>query len=176
MFSGLRAIIALLVVLIPSQLLARTYVYDYVSREVTLDGVVQDSIPFLREDSFFLRFEVDGWLSGDNWVEFDTITEASTRISLDRVYDLDVNGGFPLKGSYYGSDGLCCTKPVRDSPCESSAITGGDEQTDTPDLQDQELAGLQRSAQAPGFVDGLVRPRVDVGGQTDWQARSAAHL
>ncbi|MDO6587442.1 nitrilase-related carbon-nitrogen hydrolase, partial [Salipiger sp. 1_MG-2023] len=23
--------------------------------------------------------------------------------------------------------GLCCTKPVRDSPCESSAITGGDE-------------------------------------------------
>ncbi|MDO6588438.1 hypothetical protein Q4543_23400, partial [Salipiger sp. 1_MG-2023] len=27
-------------------------------------------------------------------------------------------------------DRLCCTKPVRDSPCESSAITGGDEQTD----------------------------------------------
>ena len=38
---------------------------------------------------------------------------------------------------------LCCTNPVRDSSRESSVIAGTHEQTDTHDLQDQELAGLQ---------------------------------
>ena len=38
--------------------------------------------------------------------------------------------------------GLCCTNPVRDSSCESSVVAGMHEQTDTPNLQDQELAGL----------------------------------
>ena len=37
---------------------------------------------------------------------------------------------------------LCCTNPVRDSPCESSVAAGRHEQTDTPDLQDPELAEL----------------------------------
>jgi len=37
---------------------------------------------------------------------------------------------------------LCCTNPVRDSSCESSVVAGMHEQTDTPNLQDQELAGL----------------------------------
>jgi hypothetical protein len=37
--------------------------------------------------------------------------------------------------------GLCCTNPMRDSSCESSMVAGWHEQTDTPDLQDQELAG-----------------------------------
>jgi len=37
---------------------------------------------------------------------------------------------------------LCCTNPVRDSSRESSMVAGWHEQTDTPDLQDQELAGL----------------------------------
>ncbi len=46
------------------------------------------------------------------------------------------NGGIHTGGR------LCFTKPMKDSPCESSAITGGDEQTDPPELQDQELAGL----------------------------------
>jgi hypothetical protein len=32
--------------------------------------------------------------------------------------------------------------PVRDSSCESSVVAGLHEQTDTPDLQDPELAGL----------------------------------
>ena len=39
-------------------------------------------------------------------------------------------------------NGLCCTNPVRDSSCESSVVAGRYEQTDTPRLQDQELAGL----------------------------------
>ena len=43
----------------------------------------------------------------------------------------------------YRLDGLCCTNPVRDSSRESSVIAGTHEQTDTHDLQDQELAGLQ---------------------------------
>jgi hypothetical protein len=37
---------------------------------------------------------------------------------------------------------LCCTNPVRDSSCESSVVAGLHEQTHTPRLQDQELAGL----------------------------------
>lgn len=38
---------------------------------------------------------------------------------------------------------LCCTNPVRDSSFESNAVAGMHEQTDIPDLQDQELASLQ---------------------------------
>ena len=41
-----------------------------------------------------------------------------------------------------GFKGLCCTNPIRDSPCESSVVAGGHEQTHTPHLQDQELARL----------------------------------
>ena len=37
---------------------------------------------------------------------------------------------------------LCCTNPMTDSTCESSVIAGWHEQTDTSDLQDQELAQL----------------------------------
>ncbi len=40
-------------------------------------------------------------------------------------------------------DRLCCTNPVRDSSRESSMVAVRHEQTDTSDLQDQELAGLQ---------------------------------
>ena len=39
--------------------------------------------------------------------------------------------------------GLCCTNPVRDSSRESIVVAGMHEQTHTPNLQDQELAGLQ---------------------------------
>ena len=42
----------------------------------------------------------------------------------------------------YTIAGLCCTNPVRDSSRESSVVAGPHEQTDTPRLQDQELAGL----------------------------------
>ena len=40
------------------------------------------------------------------------------------------------------SIGLCCTNPVWDSSRESSVVAGVHEQTDTTDLQDQELASL----------------------------------
>ncbi len=43
----------------------------------------------------------------------------------------------------FGEWGLCCTNPVRDSSRESSMVAVRHEQTDTSDLQDQELAGLQ---------------------------------
>jgi hypothetical protein len=39
-------------------------------------------------------------------------------------------------------DRLCCTDPVRDSSRESSVVAWRHEQTDTPDVQDQELAQL----------------------------------
>ena len=37
---------------------------------------------------------------------------------------------------------LCCTNPMRDSSRESNVVAGLHEQTYTPHLQDQELAGL----------------------------------
>jgi hypothetical protein len=42
----------------------------------------------------------------------------------------------------YRLEGLCCTNRVRDSSCESSVVAGRHEQTDTPRLQDQKLAGV----------------------------------
>ncbi len=71
---------------------------------------------------------------------------------------------------------LCCTNPVRDSSRESSVVAGRHEQTDAPDLQDPELAELQRSAQAPGLADDLVRSRHDLGCRADRQAWSSARL
>ncbi|ARU03165.1 hypothetical protein LOKVESSMR4R_03942 (plasmid) [Yoonia vestfoldensis] len=37
---------------------------------------------------------------------------------------------------------LCCTNPVWDSSYESSVVAEVHEQTDIPDIQDQELARL----------------------------------
>ena len=48
----------------------------------------------------------------------------------------------PLADWIHGLVGLCCTNPERDSSCESSVVAGMHEQTDTTDLQDQELANL----------------------------------
>jgi len=47
------------------------------------------------------------------------------------------------EGALDGFQGLCCTNHVRDSSCESSVVAGLHEQTNTTDLQDQELASLQ---------------------------------
>jgi len=51
---------------------------------------------------------------------------------------------------------LCCTNRVRDSSREFSVMAGQHEQTDTPDIQDLELANLQRGAEAPRLADDLV--------------------
>ncbi|GHD99181.1 hypothetical protein GCM10008024_05530 [Allgaiera indica] len=55
-------------------------------------------------------------------------------------------------------------------------VAGRQEQTDTPDRQERELAGLQRSAQAPGFTDDLVRLRDELRCRADGRARSSADL
>ena len=51
-------------------------------------------------------------------------------------------GGLFCVNAIYHFPGLCCTNRVRDSSRESSVVAGLHEQTDTPDLQDQELARL----------------------------------
>lgn len=51
-----------------------------------------------------------------------------------------------------------------------------DEQTHTPDLQDYELARLQQCAQAPGFIDNLVRYINVLGRHAHRQARATADL
>ena len=55
-------------------------------------------------------------------------------------------------------------------------VAGRHEPTDTPDLQDPELARLQRGAEAARVADDLVRPCDDLGGRAHWQARAAAQL
>ena len=47
-----------------------------------------------------------------------------------------------IDGDDWDTHGLCCTNRVRDSSRESSVVACQHEQTDTPDLQDQELARL----------------------------------
>ena len=92
---------------------------------------------------------------------------------------------------------LCCTVPVRDShcefgllvgvallhklacgdsSCESSVIAEGHEQTGTLRLQDQKLASLHRSAQAPRRADDLVRSCDDGGGHAYRQTCPTAGL
>ena len=63
---------------------------------------------------------------------------------------------------------------VRDSSRESSVVAGLHEQTHPAELQDQELAVLQRSAEAARLPDDLVRPRDGLGAATNGQAWTAA--
>jgi hypothetical protein len=73
--------------------------------------------------------------------------------------------------------GLCCTNGRKgDSSRESSVIAGRHEQTDTADVQDQELARLQRGAQATRVADDLVRSKDDVGSRADRQTGPPAEL
>ena len=66
-------------------------------------------------------------------------------IYLTYSYDRDTGSFQSPKVKIVLDDGkrLCCTNPVRDSSRESSVVAGRHEQTHTPELQDQELAGLQ---------------------------------
>jgi hypothetical protein len=64
--------------------------------------------------------------------------------------------------------GLYCTNGRKgDSSREFSVIAGWHEQTETADLQDQELARLQRGAQATRLAHDLVRSKDDVGSRAD---------
>ena len=51
---------------------------------------------------------------------------------------------------------LCCTNGVRDSLFESSVVAGVHEQLVPYDVQDQELAFVQRGAEAARFAIDLV--------------------
>ena len=63
---------------------------------------------------------------------------------------------------------------MKDSSFECSVVGALHEQTDPAELQDQELAGLQRSAEAARLPDDLVRSGHGLGAAADRQARPAA--
>ncbi len=71
--------------------------------------------------------------------------------SVFQIHGVDAEGSVVLRRQlrrnqmleFFQRLGLCCTNPVRDSSRESSMVAVRHEQTDTSDLQDQELAGLQ---------------------------------
>lgn len=76
----------------------------------------------------------------------------SEHVSQGQVDDLmALYGHLDMTRSYFEahgedgdvpSEGLCCTNRVRDSSRESSVLGANHEQTDTPRLQDPQLAGL----------------------------------
>jgi len=103
------------------------------------------------------RAEIEALVQGANRdAAFDTFTASiGAALAADRTLgglcdwveaegprpvDLPVEGAASLKAVDFHR--LCCTNPMRDSSCESSVVAGRHEQTDTPRLQDQELARL----------------------------------
>ncbi|WP_245582858.1 hypothetical protein [Sediminimonas qiaohouensis] len=110
---------------------------------VTPNGrVIGDHIIFReREDKYVLvgRAPTSNWLmfaaSWGKWnVRLRYDPRSNSRPEGERV--LREHYRFQIQGR------LCCTKRVRDSCRESSVVAGRHEQTHTPNLQDQELAGL----------------------------------
>ena len=78
--------------------------------------------------------------------------QASPRVITGRSTLRDAPTAFIFSGN-----GLCCTNRLKWDSCrESSVVAGAHEQTRTPCLQDQELARVQRCAEAPGLADDLV--------------------
>lgn len=75
------------------------------------------------------------------WNQFRNLAEDHRTIETRTIDELPKNRAHRL--AIGSSCRLCCTNPVRDSSRESSVVAGMHEQTRTPDLQDQELAGLQ---------------------------------
>jgi MarR-like DNA-binding transcriptional regulator SgrR of sgrS sRNA len=86
--------------------------------------------------------------------EYEGALAASYAWVDDRTIDFTLREGLtfhdgapvPSKTLYIPSNGsqrLCCTNRLRDSSRESSVVAGMHEQTDTHDLQNQELASLQ---------------------------------
>ncbi len=65
---------------------------------------------------------------------------SGTAMNLDLMLVIDTQ---VLNTPFCGVRRLCCTNPVRDSSCESIVVAGRHEQTHIPNLQDQELVGLQ---------------------------------
>ena len=61
--------------------------------------------------------------------------------TLETEVEIAPEANTALEGLYM-SKGLCCTNRVRDSSRESSVLGANHEQTDTPRLQDPQLAGL----------------------------------
>lgn len=81
--------------------------------------------------------------------QYSSGRDAVTRAGMVREGRITETFGFrrrcePPKVRRIGrSQRLCCTKPVRDSSGESSVVAGLHEQTETHDLEDQDLAILQ---------------------------------
>ena len=69
--------------------------------------------------------------------------------------------------------GFVAQRPRGNSSPESSVVAGPHEQTHPADLQGQELAGLQRRAEAARLPSDLVRPKHGLGAAIDGQARQA---
>ncbi|WP_178390815.1 GNAT family N-acetyltransferase [Rhodovulum sulfidophilum] len=93
----------------------------------------------VAETTAFLKIAAAEWDSGKGFplVAFDRRQPAElVGMFHPHLIGHRVSYGYVLRG-------LCCTNSVGDSSRESRVVAGMHEQTHTPDLQDQELAGLQ---------------------------------
>ena len=70
-------------------------------------------------------------------------TEDAQEIAIDGLWTYDNERPEMGIGGVTPAQRLCCTNPFGDSSRESSMVAGLHGQTCSPDLQDQELAGLQ---------------------------------
>ena len=73
-------------------------------------------------------------------------------------------------------DGFVAQNPKEDSCRESNVVVGLPVQTHPAELQDQELADLQRSVEAAWLPDDLVRSGHGLGAAADRQAGPAAKV
>ena len=69
---------------------------------------------------------------------------------------------------FYAPYWPCCTNRLGDSLRESSMIAEGHEQLGPDEVQDHELVGLQRSTEAAGIADDLVRSRHGLEATAEW--------
>lgn len=100
----------------------------------------QPVIPGLREAIKTKVIRREQFLADMDAVE--PWTRRSTFIS-PHYSKVGKKGGLPPMPVETVLRGLCCTNPVRDSSRDSSMVADLHEQTDTANLQDQKLAGLQ---------------------------------
>lgn len=87
-----------------------------------------------------LRRKLTEKLPGDSFLE--PLLEGAWRVARDKSNPIRGNLVASALREIFGHIRLCCTNPVWVSSRESSVVAGMHEQTDTTDLQDQELASL----------------------------------
>ncbi len=107
-------------------------------------------LAYLRAFDPTYDYRAEAIVGKDAWAKYNRGLPTKLTLTIAQPQNLEAvegNVGSVIDSTrtlseIYDGPGLCCTKRVRDSCRESSVVAGRHEQTHTPNLQDQELAGL----------------------------------